>query len=586
MIQSVFSRREGTSVAAARAVIAITVTLISTLALALPKEREPREPDARAPAGGNINAPTRLWAAQTSATEITLVWTAVPSAAEYRLYAEPRFAGRPGGPDAVISGNGSRYVVNRVAPNQSYRFAIEAVDRQGRVSPRAQFNPVTVQTPAAGTLAPPAGVNAAQSAPDEITLSWNAVPGATAYAIGRAVGPSGLQVLCGICPADSKFIDRNIQAGARHVYTVTAIAPNGRSTAARSNEVTPGSTTAGTSGGGTAGGTGGGTVAATPNESRRAMVERAFRDGGQRNPSYANSADRNTWLALAEKSGMSYEELVASWPAIYVVHYAFQHLLGRQPNADEIKKYAAKVPAANNWHPFWRELATSPERDQKFGYYAPAPFTTANDAAKAFGLKSPRGPEQCFGGIGDKCEGGVPPVYPGVQPRWINEFTLPDGTRMGWVELGVAVGSVLHDNACLADRSGLNCNGIGGGDLIKTGSWPAGLEWNKAGWNVIDSRFWRERFGPYPVDKNARRTGWYDDVRPMLAREAWMAPAVSMITIPLHTERYKGAETKASRHLKAPRWTTLDGKDQQFCASGVFEVRGETPLKAPWGNCR
>ncbi len=58
-----------------------------------------------------------------------------------------------------------------------------------------------------------------------------------------------------------------------------------------------------------------------------------------------------------------------------------------------------------------------------------------------------------------------------------------------------------------------------------------------------------------------------------------------MFTIPFHTERYGGQETKASRRLKAPPWRTLDSKDQQFCAAGKFHQRGETPLKAPWGIC-
>jgi hypothetical protein len=314
------------------------------------------------------------------------------------------------------------------------------------------------------------------------------------------------------------------------------------------------------------------------------MLERAFGDGGKSYPNYRR-ADKRAWLELADKSGMTYDELVKSWGAIYVVHYAFQNLLQRQPSGDEVKRHALNLGSGSNWHPFWREIAISPERDQKFGYYAPAPFSSPNDAQRAFGRKSRPTPEQCFGGLGDKCEGGIP-GYPEVQPRWIKRFTLPDGTEMGIVEIGVAVGSILHDNACLQNHDGLNCNGVGAGDLVKTSSGPAALEWNKAAWNLLDTRIWRARFGPYPVNKNARRSGWYDDLRPMASRESWMAPALGMVTIPVQTIRYTGAETKESRRLKAPSHRTLDAKDEAFCASGRFAHRFTTPLKSPAGNCR
>jgi hypothetical protein len=157
---------------------------------------------------------------------------------------------------------------------------------------------------------------------------------------------------------------------------------------------------------------------------------------------------------------------------------------------------------------------------------------------------------------------------------------------MGFVDIGVAVGSILHDNACLQNHSGLNCNGIGAGDLIKTSSGPAAAEWNKAAWNLMDNRNWRAQFGPYPVNTDAHRSGWYDDLRPVASRESWMAPVLGVITIPAHTIRYTGGETKGSRRLKAPAFRTLDGKDQAFCASGQFADRFTTPLKSPAGHCR
>jgi hypothetical protein len=112
------------------------------------------------------------------------------------------------------------------------------------------------------------------------------------------------------------------------------------------------------------------------------------------------------------------------------------------------------------------------------------------------------------------------------------------------------------------------------------------MEWNKASWNVIDQRTWRETFGPYPTDITWRDLEWYDDIRPVPNRVAKMAPVLSMLAFPGLTESYNGGETKRSRALKAPSGTDLDDTDVQFCKSGAFTGRWVAPYKAPWGDCK
>jgi hypothetical protein len=436
--------------------------------------------------------------------------------------------------------------------------------------------PITIST--TDRLPPPATLNAAQQPDGRIRVVWSTVEGASKYTLTRSVPNVGSKVISRPNPSDTVYLDSDVTRGTYYYYLVNAVSSNGiaglkvgAAPVLATISVIP------------TGSTGGDTASAVP-ETRAQMVQRAYNEGGQRFPNY-KAASQTRWLALADRSGMSYDQLVAAWDGIFVVDYAYENLLQRQPTGEEVKRYALAATGAA-WQSFWRDVATSAERDGKFGYYAPAPFSSPSDAAAKLGLESLPSPEQCFGAVGDKCEGGIPLAYSEVQPRWVKYFTLPDGTQMGIIEVGVAVGSILHDNACLANRSGLNCNGIGAGDLVKTGSYPAGMEWNKAAWNVLDTRNWRERFGPYPVNKDARRGSWYDDLRPMPSREAWMAPVLSMFTLPSQTERYTGGETRASRRLKAAAWRTLDGKDQQFCASGTFRQKGETPLKAPWGICQ
>jgi hypothetical protein len=449
--------------------------------------------------------------------------------------------------------------------------------------------PTTIST--TDRLPPPATLKAAQQPDGRIRVVWNTVEGASKYTLTRSVPNVGSGVISRPNPADTVYLDSDVTKGAYYYYLVNAVSSSGISglkvgtapvLATISVAAVPDTSPTGGSGAADSGSTAGDTATGAP-ETRAQMVQRAYIEGGKRFPNY-KAASQARWLALADKAGMPYDQLVAAWDGIFVVDYAYQNLLQREPIGDEVKRYAPAATGAK-WQSFWREIATSAERDQKFGYYAPAPFSTPSEAAAKFGL-SRANPEQCFGGVGDKCEGGIPLAYSEVQPRWVRYFTLPDDTQMGIMELGVAVGSILHDNACLVNRSGLNCSGVGPGDLVKTGSYPAGMEWNKAAWNVLDTRNWRERFGPYPVNKDERRRSWYDDLRPMPSREAWMAPVLSMFTVPSQTERYTGGETKASRRLKAGAWRTLDGKDQQFCASATFRQKGETPLKAPWGICQ
>ena len=65
-----------------------------------------------------------------------------------------------------------------------------------------------------------------------------------------------------------------------------------------------------------------------------------------------------------------------------------------------------------------------------------------------------------------------------------------------------------------------------------------------------------------------------------------MAPAVSMLTIPVHTVLYTGIETRRTRALKAPSGVALDDRDVEYCASGEFSKRESFPARSGWGICR
>jgi hypothetical protein len=311
----------------------------------------------------------------------------------------------------------------------------------------------------------------------------------------------------------------------------------------------------------------------------------SYREGKCRNGTATGYYD--LWDPIAAASGLSADQQIAAWKEIGVVALAYKHLLGRQPTPAETQRDVAALKSGTTWKQLWRTIAQSPERESRFGFWAPAPIPSGAEAQQVFGLPNAPSTEHCFGGLGPKCAGGIPGVVNGqVAPAWSGSFRLPDNTSMGYVSIGVAVGSILHDNACLRDRSGLNCNGVGAGDLVKVGGFPAVMEWNKAAWNVIDQRAWRETFGPYPTDLAQRDADWYDDIRPLPNRPSMMAPVLSMLTFPGLTEQYRGGETRRSKALTAPANTSVDDTDVQFCKSGAFASQGSFPLKASWGICR
>jgi hypothetical protein len=474
----------------------------------------------------------------------------------------------------------------------------------------------------------PTRVVARETAPGVITVTWSPVAGAAEYFIGRSVWPEGFRRAGTV--KDTVYVDTAARAGVRHTYTVAIV---GSAQRTRSNEVIPGGAGDAPIAGGPPRGPVGGRGASEPAvdapvdslltpppdtistarcsaeanrkaQERRTAARRVGRDSVEMPSSDATTTEKTPaqraylegkclspgspgyptlWYPVAERSGLTYEEQVRAWRHINLIALAYKHLLQREPTPEETRREIAALQRGKHWKNLWRQLAHSPERDERFGFFAPAPLASRAAARTAFGLSFDPTPEMCFGGLGPRCAGTVPDAR--VAPNWFGHFRLPDGTEMAYVALGVAVGSILHDNACLADQSGLNCSGLGAGDLWKHKDWPAALEWNKASWNVLDGRTWREAFGPYPTAR-ALQDQFFDDLRPVPARVAYMAPILSMGTIPITTIPYAGKESKRTRALRAPPGTSLDDRDDAFCASGTFRERGSFPGKSGWGFCR
>lgn len=188
--------------------------------------------------------PGRMWAARISASSIVLTWLTNPKAKRYKLFACSVSDCTVAKLLGTVGAATTRFIATVAGMTGAQRFAIEAVDEKGLTSGKVLFNTITVDKSAVATTPPaPASVTAAESG-NRITVTWDAVPGATGYFIGRSIAPGGFQTICRLCPTETSFVDSTIKSGSKHIYTIGAYTAAGISRRTSSNAVTPGTASA------------------------------------------------------------------------------------------------------------------------------------------------------------------------------------------------------------------------------------------------------------------------------------------------------------------------------------------------------
>lgn len=85
----------------------------------------------------------------------------------------------------------------------------------------------------------PANVRAVRTSPTEVTLTWDAVPGATGYAIGRHVPPAGWASVARVSANTTRYVDSRRVFSASHQYGVNTIAGDMASLGTQSNLLLP-----------------------------------------------------------------------------------------------------------------------------------------------------------------------------------------------------------------------------------------------------------------------------------------------------------------------------------------------------------
>ena len=155
-------------------------------------------------------------------TQIALSWNESNSAEEYQIYR----ADTPTGDLARIAGTttitAARYIDTGLINGTEYRYTVRAVNALGEST---DSNEVTT-TPVAATAAPPAPENFSAAAGDaQVSLSWDAVLGATQYHLFRADTPTGdlARIADGTAITETSYIDTNVENATAYRYTVRAV---------------------------------------------------------------------------------------------------------------------------------------------------------------------------------------------------------------------------------------------------------------------------------------------------------------------------------------------------------------------------
>jgi hypothetical protein len=157
--------------------------------------------------------------------------------------------------------------------------------------------------------------------------------------------------------------------------------------------------------------------------------------------------------------------------------------------------------------------------------------------------------EQCFGGVGSKCEGA---------PKARSGKRLPDGTQ----SLYVSVGSIAHDNCCLNFPDGVSCKGINSNNAWGV---PCKAQWEKALRNTYQGRQWRVTYA-YSI------TNYADELSPASEPNRQLGlPTHNTFPPPITRSQDDVVsflqETVFTRQLAAPPGTRLDWGDMEFCQS-------------------
>lgn len=273
---------------------------------------------------------------------------------------------------------------------------------------------------------------------------------------------------------------------------------------------------------------------------RRESIMRSYQMVFGRAP---NADEARYWDDRVRQSGETYADMVN----VHRQHNA-QNPPAPQPSGSYAKGQCANALVTRAI----RELiGRDPDGSGESGECAPNRYAgnlqDYNDVKRAVrvGLFNPRAEKGwCFGGMGSACDALQFGLSEGIKAgRTVNA----DGSFNMWI----SVGSINHDNCCLAHPNGKMCSGPGPDtkNPFGRGNGQCIAEWDKAHWNGVDGRAWTANFR-------------YESV-----------PDLTIVDNPRSTKTQGGIplgrfETAETRRHAAPPGQALDPGDEKYCASG------------------
>lgn len=180
-----------------------------------------------APGLNYVQTPANAVAAGLDESRIQLTWDAIPNAAKYYVFqaegANPvQFVGTVTAPETT-------WIATGLSASTQYSFALGTAMADGYES-TGSSTPVTGSTLAAGqtSVQPPANVAATPLSEDRISLSWDAVPGASKYYLFRAQGADPLVYMGTVEAPETTTISTGLAASTQYSFAVATGMPDGR----------------------------------------------------------------------------------------------------------------------------------------------------------------------------------------------------------------------------------------------------------------------------------------------------------------------------------------------------------------------
>ena len=179
---------------------------------------------------GAPDAPQNLAATAQGSTSIYLTWDAVDGATSYDVYRDSEF---------VINVTENSYTDNNLTPATEYVYTVKAVNANGESSASNEARATTQQVPPSA----PTNLVATAQGTTSISLTWNAVMGATSYNVYRDYEQIATNITA------TSFTDNNLTPAMEYVYIVKAVNSAGESAASDEARATTESDNTGGGGG-------------------------------------------------------------------------------------------------------------------------------------------------------------------------------------------------------------------------------------------------------------------------------------------------------------------------------------------------